>query len=144
MILVSTCLTGLRTRYDGTACPQAGLAELVVAGKAFPICPEMLGGLAVPREPARIVGGSGRDVLDGRARVLTHAGKDVTECFLTGARAVLALARALGATEAVLKAGSPSCGAGGTGTAGSQADAVEGVTAALLARHGMTVRSSDH
>lgn len=135
MILVSACLAHMRTRYDGTSCPVELIARLVCAGKAVPVCPELLGGLPVPREAARIEGGGGRDVLCGRARVLTLSGKDVTGTFLEGARAAFAFARALGARGAVLKSGSPSCGSG--------EGPMEGVTTALLRQHGIRVYSED-
>ena len=51
MIIVSACLAGLPCRYDGGSCPNAQVVELVAQGKALPVCPEQLGGLATPREP---------------------------------------------------------------------------------------------
>lgn len=96
-----------------------------VAGRrVVPICPEVLGGLPVPRPAAEIEGGGGREVLSGAARIRTGAGADVTDAFLRGAEEAARLARAFGAREALLKARSPSCGAAG-------------VAAELLARAGL-------
>ena len=69
-------------------------------------------------------------VLDGRAQVVTRAGKDVTEFFLAGARQVLQLASSQPISAVFLKARSPSCGL----------TPLLGVTAALLARHGFVLR----
>ncbi len=128
--LVSACLLGLPTRYDGTSrpCPTCR-AEL--AGRNWvPVCPEQLGGLPTPRPPADLVGGDGKAVLAGRARVVTRSGVDVTDQFLRGAEMVLTLARELQVTGAFLKGGSPSCGCG----------RILGVTAALLQSEGFMVR----
>lgn len=128
--LVSSCLIGLVSRYDGRVkeypeCRRA-LAEKIYV----PVCPEQLGGLATPREPADLVGGDGAAVLAGLARVVTRSGVDVTANFLVGAEQVLRLARELQVVGIFLKSGSPSCGAG----------RVLGVTATLLRREGFAVR----
>ncbi len=75
------------------------------------MCPEQLGGLPTPRDPAYLAGGDGFDVLQKRARVLTVNGKaDVTRYFIRGAKECERLARLLGARKAILKSRSPSCG----------------------------------
>ena len=141
-ILVSACLAGSRCRYDGTDRAQAEVVRLVEAGEAVPVCPEELGGLGTPRPPAGLSGGGGAEVLDGRARVITRAGaRDVTRAYLEGARATLRLAREVGATRAILKQHSPSCGRGSAGAADGTRIAADGVTAALLAREGIDVES---
>ncbi|HPY37151.1 MAG TPA: DUF523 domain-containing protein, partial [Clostridia bacterium] len=59
MILISACLCGLCCRYDGSSAAGVELMQLVEMGKAVPVCPELLGGLLVPRLKAEIQGGSG-------------------------------------------------------------------------------------
>ena len=39
------------------------------------VCPELLGGFTTPREPAEIIGGTGEDVLNGTARIVTDQAK---------------------------------------------------------------------
>ena len=107
----------------------------------MPLCPDVAGGLPTPRPPAEIPGGQGGAVLDGRLPVLTDDGADVTAAFVAGAEIALRLVQQHGLRVAVLKARSPSCGNthnydghfDGTLVAG------EGVTAALLKRHGVMV-----
>lgn len=101
----------------------------------------MAAGLPTPRRPAEIVGGDGHDVLD-RARVVDDTGHDVTEEFVDGARRALDAARRAGCTEALLMPRSPSCGRGTVydGTFTGELREGDGVTAALLERHGITVR----
>jgi uncharacterized protein YbbK (DUF523 family) len=84
--LVSACLLGVPTAYDGGARLQAGLISLTAQGQVVPVCPEVAGGLRVPRLPAEIAGGDGDDVLEGRARVVTVVGADVTEAYRATAR----------------------------------------------------------
>lgn len=140
-VLVSACLAGRACRFDGSAAPKDEIFELIASGRAVLVCPEVEGGLGTPRPPAEIVGGSGDDVLDGRARVVTSDGTDVTAAYLEGARRAVQAARRGGATRAILKARSPSCGAGATydGTFSRTLQAGDGVTAALLRREGIEV-----
>jgi uncharacterized protein YbbK (DUF523 family) len=145
MKIISACLMGCECRYDGKANYKEKIELLIKEGKAVPACPEQLGGLSTPRNPAEIVGGDGFDVLDGKARVVDNTGSDVTEQFIQGARQALRIAQAAGATEAILKERSPSCGSmmiyNGTFTKTKQAGV--GVTAALLIRHGIKVESEE-
>ena len=143
--LVSACLLGICTRYDGRCCPVPQLIQLAARGLAVPVCPEVAGGLPIPRPPAEIVGGDGQAVLDGRARVLTIEGEDVTNAFLAGARQALETAQRLGIRQAVLKEDSPSCGGRRIydGTFSGRTVSGQGVAAALLQHNGITVLSEE-
>ncbi len=145
LLLVSACLLGCPTRYDGGHCALPALLELAARGLALPFCPEVAGGLPIPRPPAECCGGDGEGVLAGTARVYTAAGDDVTEAFLAGARRALAVAERLGIRHAVLKEGSPSCGVRRIYDGTFQGRLVRGcgVTTALLRRHGIEVCSEE-
>ena len=141
-ILVSRCLLGHRVRYDGGASgPYDQLRQWLDEGRVVPLCPEVAGGLPTPRAAAEIPGGQGGQVLDGQAAVITTDGEDVSAQFLSGAYQALELVRAHGIQIAVLKANSPSCGNLLTydGTFSGVKVSGEGVTAALLKRHGVRV-----
>jgi uncharacterized protein YbbK (DUF523 family) len=140
-VLVSACLAGRECRYDGSSNLDNWVARLLASGRAVLACPEVDGGLGTPRPPAEIVGGDGEDVLDGRARVVARTGTDVTDAYIAGAERALRTAVRAGATFAVLKARSPSCGAEGVydGTFSRTLIDGEGVTAALLRRNGIQV-----
>ncbi len=141
-VLVSACLLGRACRYDARANTDGELArELAARGlEAVPFCPEEHGGLGTPRPPAWIERESAAAVLDGRDRVVTDAGVDVTAQFVRGAQGALDVCRAHGIEHAYLKARSPSCGSCHTHVAN---DVVEGrgVTAELLHRSGIEVTS---
>ena len=140
VVILSACLAGLPTRYDGSHRRHGELLEaLDEAGiRWVPVCPEQLGGLPTPRPACWLTGGGGPDVLDGRAHVVDGEGRDRTGAFVAGARAVLGLARRLRSRWVVLQDGSPSCG-----VYRIHRDAAEvpgrGVTAACLAREGIEV-----
>ncbi|WP_460059633.1 2-thiouracil desulfurase family protein [Pseudomonas sp. S2_A05] len=143
-ILVSRCLLGHRVRYDGGASgPFDLLEQWIEEGRVVPLCPEVAGGLPTPRAAAEIPGGQGVEVLDGIAAVITTEGEDVSAQFLEGARQALDLVQKHGIRVAVLKANSPSCGNLLTynGTFSGVKVNGEGVTAALLKRHGVRVFS---
>ncbi len=140
-VLISACLIGVHCRYDGGHSLNENVIKRSQLDELIPVCPEELGGLPTPRPPAEIVGGDGNDVLNGKAKVMTADGTDLTEMFVQGAYRALRTAQSYGATHVILKARSPSCGCGqvydgsfsGTVTTG------DGVTAALLKQHGFEV-----
>ena len=143
-VLVSACLLGEKVRYDGRnqRLDSTRLHRWQRAQKLVVFCPEVAAGLPIPRAPAEITPGhDGADVLAGRARVMTRDGADVTQAFLRGARSALAQARAGGCAYALLTDKSPSCGV--HAVYGGAFDGVLkvgiGVTAALLAAHGIAV-----
>jgi uncharacterized protein YbbK (DUF523 family) len=128
--LVSACLMGLKTRYDGKSKPCSRCVKALQGAVWIPICPEQLGGLPTPRTAAELIGGNGRDVLAGRARVIRLDEVDVTGPFIHGARQTLEIARAQPISAIFLKARSPSCGI----------NEVLGVTAALLQEYDFILR----
>ena len=138
VVLVSACLAGLKTRYDGRSCEPS--IEVQEGTRVVPVCPEQLGGLTTPRAPSWIEGESAESVLDGTARVVNADGEDVTESFLSGARQVAEIALSTGAGRAILKDRSPSCGVTHTCRGGEIVEGT-GVTAARLIRMGIEVEA---
>ena len=102
MKLVSACLAGVNCRYNGSSDKKDKIIKMIKSGKAVPICPEQLGGLSTPREPAE----------RRKNKVVTKSNKDVTREFIRGAHECLKLAKLINCQEAILKARSPSCGCG--------------------------------
>ncbi|MBT2733507.1 DUF523 domain-containing protein [Neobacillus sp. C211] len=145
MILVSSCLAGLEVRYNGTHCLNKKILQMIDDNKVITVCPELLGGFSIPREPAEIIGGDGGDVLDGKARVIEKSGRDVTELYIKGAYFTLRRAQELGTTGVVLKEFSPSCGSSMIYNGEFQGQKIlgDGVTAALLKRNGIKVVSEE-
>lgn len=141
MIIVSACLCGINCRYDGGNNLDERVLKLLKEGKALPVCPEQLGGLATPREPREILNGNGLDVIDGKATIIGLGNNDITSKFLKGAYETLKIADVIGATSAILKARSPSCGASKIydGTFSGTLRQGNGVTTQLLVSRGIKV-----
>lgn len=136
-VLVSACLLGVPCNHLGAASPSAAVTALGDGSRRLvPVCPETAGGLPTPRPAAE-------RQADGSVR--TADGTDVTDAYLRGARQAVRLAEATGATRAVLKARSPSCGCHEIydGTFTSARVAGEGVTAAALRAAGVDVCSEE-
>ncbi len=142
VVLCSACLLGASVRYDGTDKRMDAVARALEGKEVVPICPEVSGGLPVPRPPADLAEGTGEQVLDGQAQVRTNVGADVTPAFLNGARLAVEAARRFGATAAVLKERSPSCGSRQVHLGGRLTEGM-GVTAAALVRAGVAVVSEE-
>ena len=130
-ILVSACLLGENCRYKGDNQKNDKVLALSKKYQIIPICPEQMGGLATPRNPAERVGN----------KVISSAGDDVTKEYLSGAEKALEIAKQNDVKFCVLKANSPSCGKdviydgtfSGTKTKGN------GVTTELLLKNGYKV-----
>lgn len=146
MIVVSSCLAGLKVRYNGSDCLDDRIERLLAEKKAITVCPELLGGFSTPREPAEIIGGTGEDVLNRQAQVVDQSGRDVTSLYIKGAYATLKKVQEVGATVIVLKEYSPSCGSAMiyNGEFNGKKIIGDGVTAALLKRNGLKVISEDN
>ncbi|MDP3283169.1 MAG: DUF523 domain-containing protein [Desulfobacterales bacterium] len=142
-ILVSACLLGERVRYDGLIVPLSEIMTNLLRSKAviIPFCPEVAGGLPVPRNPAEIDGKDGFDVLDGKATVKNKIGDDVTLFYLNGAAKALETAIKNNIKAAILKEKSPSCGNSSIydGSFAGTLKHGKGVTAALFERNGIRV-----
>lgn len=135
VIIISACLVGINCSYCSQNAEHPDAVKLVMEGKAIPICPEQLGGLNTPREPAEINNG----------RILTVSGVDITEAFLRGADETLKVCRKFSCKKAILKSRSPSCGVGMIYDGNFNGTLVKGngVTADLLIKNGINVTSSD-
>lgn len=140
-VLISACLLGERVRYHGgdSRLDHPTLRRWQEEGRLVPLCPEVTGGLPIPRPAAEIT-----DTPDG-LKVLTADGRDVSDAFVSGATAAVATCVAYGIHVAILKDGSPSCGVRSIydGSFSGRRIAGAGITAAALAASGVRVFSED-
>jgi uncharacterized protein YbbK (DUF523 family) len=133
MKLCSACLLGINCKYDGKARANKKVIELSKKEDLIPVCPEQLGGLPTPREPAEFRNG----------KVVTTSGKDFTTEFEKGAQEVLKIVKQLEISEAILKQRSPSCGSGKLTMLDLNITNGDGVTTALLKANGIKVISEE-
>lgn len=145
MILVSACLLGHRTKYDGGSNGIALLMEQANQTQFIAFCPEVMGGLPTPRPASEITSGSGNNVLNGQSTVLDKNGRDVTPFFICGAEKSAQLANKYNITAAILKQRSPSCGSIKIydGTFSYHTKPGMGVTAAMLHNLGIPLYSEE-
>ena len=134
-ILVSACLLGEACRYDGKSCPEQDVIEYVKDKQVIKVCPEVLGGLPIPRIPCEIRGD----------RVIDQEGIDKTDYYILGAEKVLMIAKKERVKTAILKSKSPSCGKGllYDGSFCRKLVAKNGICATLLEDNGVNVINSD-
>ena len=138
MILISACLAGINCKYNGKNNLVPAIKALVDEGKAIPICPEQLGGLLTPRDPAEII----KDNF-GNIKIITKNGKNVTNEYILGANRALSIAKALNIKTAILQSRSPSCGYGTIydGTFSKYLIDGNGITAELFIKNNIKVFS---
>lgn len=144
-ILISSCLLGEKVKYSGgdNRVRSPILETWLREGRLLPFCPEVAGGLPVPRNPVELQNGEGADLLQRKATAIDTTGRDVTDHFIKGARAALELAQKHSITIAILKERSPSCGSHliYSGRFDGSVKPGKGVTASLLEQHGIKVFS---
>lgn len=136
-ILVSACLLGERCRYDGRSksCDHPLLLKWKSEGRLITVCPEVDGGLPVPREPCERKNGG----------LFTESGKSFTEEYRRGAQAALKTAYENDVLLCILKERSPSCGVNEIydGSFSGRRINGEGVAAELLRERGFAVFSEN-
>jgi len=134
--IVSSCLAGEKCRYDGNSNTIGLVKDLVANGLALSVCPEVLGGLSVPRTRCEVLKNN-----DGTSRIIGEDNIDYTDNFILGAKIALETAVKNGITNAILKSKSPSCGYGiiYDGTFSGKLIEGNGITAELFAESGINV-----
>ena len=139
VVLVSSCLLGIASRYDGRDAKNKKLLESLKGFVLIPICPEQLGGLPTPRRSAEIQKSGGQAALKGASQVLNETGQDVTKQFMKGAKETFKIMRLNKADAIYLKEKSPSCGVTLIKRNGKTVRGM-GVTAAYLKNKGIKIK----
>lgn len=101
-ILVSACLLGKNCKYNGSNNYSAKVAEFIKDYDVIPICPEVMAGLSIPREPLEICNN----------RLITKEGADYTKNMMQACDEIKKIINEKKPILAILKARSPSCGKG--------------------------------
>lgn len=134
-IAVSACLLGANTKYNGGNNYSSKLEKLLKDHEVISLCPEVMGGLPTPRDPAEIVAG----------KVLTKEGRSVGKEFRKGAKYALDLVKENGVELVILQARSPSCGVGQIydGSFSGRLVDGDGIFVRLLKKEGIRVINID-
>ncbi len=138
-ILVSRCFLGENIRYNNEIIPlnHKLLTLWKQQNRFIAICPEVFGGLPVPREPAE---------QQSSNKIITVSGDDVSEQFHLGAKQALTLCLQHNIRFALLKESSPSCGSNFIydGSFSNIKIAGQGITSQLLIQEGITIFSENN
>ena len=134
-IIVSACLLGQKCKYNGGDNYNEKAVEYVKGHEVIPVCPELAGGLPVPRIPCEIVDGV----------VVNREGESKDEEYRLGAEICLKAALENGVELALLQSRSPSCGAKHIYDGSFSGRLIEsmGVFAKLLAENGIKVMDAE-
>ena len=134
-ILISACLVGDNVKYNGGNNKSPLIEKLLEKFELVPFCPEVEGGLPIPRHPSEQRG----------ERVVNDIDEDVTDEFEKGAEFAYNICLFLKIKIAVLKERSPSCGVHEIydGTFSHKVISGMGITAAYLKRKGITVYNEE-
>ena len=134
-ILISACLVGDNVKYNGGNNQHPLIEKLLEKYELVLFCPEVEGGLPIPRLSCERKGES----------VINTNGEDVTTAFENGADLAYNICLFLKIKIAILKEKSPSCGVHEIydGTFSHKVIKGSGVTTELLKRKGITVYNED-
>ena len=113
--------------------------------KLVPFCPEDYA-MGTPRETPDCSGGTGHDVLDGKAKVITQSGKDITQPMIDASLKMVEVAQANEVELAFLMDVSGACGSqviydGSRFSENPKYQIGMGICAAQLDRHGIQIIS---
>ena len=97
-IAVSACLLGHNCKYNGGNNRSQKVLDYIEGHEVIPVCPEVTGGMPVPRVPVELKNG----------RAINRNGEDVTEFFQKGVK--LTMEKMQDIDLAILQPRSPSCG----------------------------------
>ncbi len=130
-IMVSGCLLGENCKYNGLNNFSQKVMDFIKGHEIFSVCPEVMGGLSIPRPPAEIV--------DGIVKI--KEGKSVDKEFRHGAQLALEIAVKEKVDCVILQSRSPSCGSKQIydGTFSGTKIPGQGTFASLLKEHGFKI-----
>ena len=133
-IMVSACLLGQNCKYNGGNNYCDKVASFLEGHEVIPVCPEVEGGLPVPRIPCEIVDGI----------VTNKQGESKDKEFRAGAEKCLQKAIAEKVDLVILQSRSPSCGVKQIydGSFSGRLIEGQGVFAELLNKHGIKTMDS--
>ena len=137
-ILISACLLGQNVKYDGnnnSILENPFIKKLLNLNMLIPICPEVEGGLPIPRVPVEVK----------EKKAIDKEGNDRTKNFFLGAEITCQLAQQNDVKIAIMKAKSPSCGKGKIydGTFSKKLINASGIAVIALEEIGVKVFSED-
>lgn len=133
-LLISSCFIGENVKYNGGNNLLQSLELIKEKYELFPVCPEVFGGMSIPRIPCEIIS-------HNPLKIKNKDGVEMTKNFVDGANSTLNIAKYYDIELALLKANSPSCGKDKVydGTFTSTLIDGSGITSQILMNNGIKV-----
>ena len=100
MVIVSACLLGENCKYNGGNNYSERIAKLLAEREILPVCPEVLAGLGIPREPIELKAGVPYRI----------DGKCLSDKLFGAIEKIKEMIKGKNIEYAVLKSRSPTCG----------------------------------
>ncbi len=130
---ISACQYGCKVRYNGKGWDMIDNIHREKNEFFFyPICPELLSGLTVPRTPISLKGGNGNDFWEGNAHIKDRNGILLDDKIKEGNKLSLKLLKDLDIDVFIYMEGSPSCGVYRTSLKGKRMGNPPGTFGSLL------------
>lgn len=134
---VSACQFGCKVRYNGKG---QDVTRLIGRERAdfiwHPVCPEVLSGMGIPRNPVSLRSGNGDDFWAGNADIKSRDGVNMNEWMRAGSNDCLAALTRAGIRVFIFMEGSPSCGVYRTSLKNKRLGHPPGIFGSLLLREG--------
>ena len=130
-VIVSACLAGDYCKYNGGNNLNQKMMDFLKSHEIIKVCPEVLGGLPIPRPSAEIVHG----------QVMNNDGKNITKEFTLGAQKAFEIVKKEKPDLIILQSRSPSCGIKQIydGTFSNTVISGDGITARKLKKAGIRI-----
>ena len=134
-VAVSACLLGENCKYSGGNNLNQKVLDFIADKDVIPVCPEVAGGLPIPRPAAEIIDGA----------VMNNQGQSVDREFRLGAQRCLAQLEGKQVELVILQPRSPSCGKDRIydGTFSGILTNGDGIFVQLLKAYGYPIISAD-
>jgi len=137
---VSACQFGCKVRYNGKG---QDVTRLIGRERAdfiwHPVCPEVMSGMGVPRNPVSLRSGNGDDFWAGNADIKSRDGVNMNEWMRAGSESCLGALKRAGVRVFVFMEGSPSCGVYRTSLKNKRLGHPPGIFGSVLLREGFFV-----
>lgn len=135
---ISACMYNCHYRYNAKGWDQLSFLGRDRASYVwYPVCPEVNAGFGVPREAIKITGASGTEVWQGKAKIMSSSGKDLSQRLMQSCEQIMKQLKDAGVNVFIYMEGSPSCGVYRTTLKNKRLGKPPGVFGDMLLREGL-------
>ncbi|MBN2435960.1 MAG: DUF523 domain-containing protein [Spirochaetes bacterium] len=142
---ISACQFGSKIRYNSKG---QDITTFMGREKSdfiwHPVCPEVLSGMGVPRNPVSLRGGNGDDFWKGTADIKNRGGTNLNDWVKEGVKSAIGTLKRANVKVYIFMEGSPTCGVYRTSLKNKRLGHPPGIFGSLLLKEGFfLIPSSD-